>query len=291
MQALTEEERFNQLAKEVTIDVKSPKWLKAFLKFLSWLPFPLGTIIFALFGVDCIKVLYYCLKNKTGQAIETIYNSRNHWWKGLWNIGDAIWRQSANVKSVLGRGKFVERVIPILLEKTSKNSSPEEKIIFVSLGSGAGIKLLNGISSSNADKRRLKLALVDNDAKELESAKRKTVKMGLETAVFCQTADQFLTNPPEPFSIVEMVGLSEYIEDTLLEFCGKQIFKNLKPNGLFLGANFVSDEEEQPTHKVVRWPKLFYRPKEKLIGFLKNSGFEKIWTGDCGALVLWVAEK
>jgi len=283
------DKELEQIIAKAAKDTKAPKWLKGFLSFLCRLPFPLGTILAAGLGFDCFKVVCYSIKGKTGEAIETIYFSKNRFWKGPWNIGDAIWRASANVKSVMARGEFVANAIPALIAELLKRSW--QQITLVSLGCGSAVKLLQEFPASDFDKTKLKLVLVDKETKPLGLAVANAEKLGVRTASYCLQVGQFLEQTTEQFSIVEMVGLSEYIDDKQLKICYEQIFRHLEPNGFFLGANMSSEQEKEAIHKLIRWPKIFYRPKQQLFGFLKEAGFEKIWLADCGTITVWVAEK
>lgn len=282
-----------------TENVRPSDWAIKFYDAVGRLPWHLGAALLILTSLDAIKVVILSgIMQRTDAALQVLYDYRFRPWRLLWAIGDHLWQQSFNCRSVRARGKFVRKAVRVLLtylvqEKASQNGRGQQLVI-VSIGSGSASQLLQGIRDNGFGAKEVRVVMIDHDPRALKAGVENAWRIGLEAAIEAQktTIGKFLGKATrDSVDLVEMVGLADYFQDTTIQRYFAGIHKVIAPEGFFLGANISSREEMAYAHGAACWPAMHYRSKEELTALLGNAGFETIWTGDCGLYTVWVAQK
>lgn len=80
-------------------------------------------------------------------------------------------------------------------------------------------------------------------------------------------------NGSEPFDLIEIVGLFDYLDERAIGFILKHAVSRLKPGGRVLFANIVPNDEAPFVHEVVKWPRMYYRTPEEMAALLGRNGF------------------
>lgn len=286
------------LLKEATQNVRPSNRMVSFYNAVGRLPLRLGTSLLVLTSLDAIKVVWRAgVQKRTDSALQILYSYRPRLWRGPWALGDALWQSSYNCRSVRARGQFVQGAVRFLLghlawERASRDG--EERLNVVSLGSGSASQLLWGAADNGFDANDIEVVLVDHDPRALKAAQENAHRLGLEVAVKCQetTIGRFLrTAVPGSLDLVEMVGLTDYFKDHQVRRYLRGIRAALAPGGLFLGSNISSRKEAAYAHGAACWPRMYYRSEEELRQLLREAGFGRIWTGECGLYTVLVAQK
>ncbi len=286
---------FDNLLKEATEGVKPPDYMIRLYNFIGKIPLKLGVVIFLLTGIDTIKVATRALRKRTDAAIQVLYDYKFRPWRLIWGIGDHFWQMSYNCRSVRARGIFTREAIKILLRAASKNEVA--KIDVVSLGSGSGSQMLQGIADNNFSSDNIYLTLVDNDFRALEMGRINARKLNIEDLIDTReiSVGRFLREKkPESTDLFEMVGLTDYFNNDRFSRYLEDIYKALKKGGFFIGANISSEEEAIYAHGVACWPQMYYRGKVRIQRFLNMAGFTDIsnmWISKCGLYTFWIVQK
>ncbi len=284
-------EILNKLLKKATIKVRPSRRMIAFYNIIGKLPLKIGTLLLFLTSIDTIKIIIQVgILNRTDSAIQVIYKHRFRPWRLFWAVGDYLWQESYNCRSVRARGKFVQEAVKFLLGNFAQKSTS-----IVSLGSGSASQLLSGIVDNSLNINNIKIVLVDYDPRALDVGRKNVCQLGLQGAVEFQQMiiGRFLRKVVAPVSVnfFEMVGLADYFKDRQLQKYMNEMYTALAPRGVFLGSNISSKEEIFYAHNAICWPKMYYRSRPKIKTMLEEAGFEEIWIRTCGLYVVWVAQK
>ncbi len=285
------EDELNELLKIANKGVRPPDYMIKFYNFMGKIPFKIGVFVFLLTAIDTGKVTIRAIQNRTDAAIQVIYKYKFRPWRLLWGIGDHLWLNSYNCRSVRSRGIFTREAIRILIQAVGEK---KPRINVASIGSGSGSQMLQGIADNNLRIEDLHLSLVDNDFRALEMGRKNARILGIEDMIEAheKTAGMyFKTTQKESLNLIEMVGLTDYFDEKRFFSYLEEVCKILAPGGFFLGANISSREEAYYAHKVAHWPEMYYRDREEIINTLRTAGFGKIWTGECGLYTFWIGQK
>ena len=280
---------FDEILEQATQSVRPPEFMIKFYNFMARIPLRIGVLIFLLTAIDTVQVALNAMRNRTDAALQVIYQYKVRPWRLFWGLGDHVWQSSYNCRSVRARGIFTREAIEYLLEKVVGSS-----LTIASLGSGSASQILQGVSDNNSRGNEIRLILVDNDLRALEVGRRNAQDLGIEDLVDSRevTVGKFLkSQPADSLDLVEMVGLADYFDDDRFSSYLHDIYRSLKKNGCFLGANITSEEEAPFAHKIACWPRMHYREKEEIKNQLEEAGFKNFWTGNCGLYTVWVAQK
>lgn len=289
--------QLDALLKEATEGVEPSDRMINFYNKVGRLPFRLGTVLLLLTGIDTLMVVYNALRGRTDASLRVMYNSHFQLWRGPWALGDCLWRNSYNVRSVRARGRFVQKTIRFLVKQLIQNwtcCDVRDKLTIVSLGSGSASQLLQGVADNGLNGSNVQVILVDRDSRALKTGLRNAQRLNLESAVELQetTIGKFLWQVRRgSVDLFEMVGLADYFKDGQIKRYFQRIFDALTPGGFFLGANISLQKEKDFAHGAACWPPMYYRTRQELLKLLKEAGFEQIWTGSCGLYTVWVAQK
>ncbi len=281
--------RLDALLQEAIHNVRPSQRMIDFYNTLGRLPLFLGTLVVFLTSIDAVRVMVQVLLGRTDSALKVIYEYRFRPWRLFWALGDALWQNCYNCRSARSRARFTQNAVEFLV-KWLKNKNTSYTI--VSLGSGSAVQLLRGITRAGINNSDIKIILVDRDCRALKKGLTNARRLGLNNLVTrCETINGFLLSQTKEVLFIEMVGVADYFKDKQLANCFQRIYNKLVPGGIFLGANINSQEEALFAHKVVRWPKMYYRSSNEIKEKLKNAGFNNVWIGHCGLYTLWVAQK
>jgi cyclopropane fatty-acyl-phospholipid synthase-like methyltransferase len=289
-------ERLNELLAVATAGVRPPDHMIKFYNSVGRIPLRMGVAVFLLTGIDTVKVVAKAIQGHTDAAIQVLYEYRFRPWRLLWGLGDHLWQMSYNCRSVRSRGTTTHDAISLLLQIVAGTPGPRERLTIISLGSGSARQMLHAAAANNVHGEGVNLILVDNDLQALERGRKNARLLGIEDVVdFRETTVGRFLEEVEPASVklCEMVGLTDYFDDERFHRYLDGIHSALAEDGFFLGANISSREEASYAHGVACWPKMYYRPKDEIVGSIVKAGFkrEKIWVGDCGLYTFWVAQK
>ena len=277
-----------------TKKVRPPNYMIKFYNFMGHIPCKIGILIYLLTAIDTIRVTTRAIGNKTDAALQVIYQYRFRPWRLLWGLGDHLWLMSYNCRSVRSRGIFTHQAISFLLNVVEKGN--RTKLTVVSLGSGSASQMLHAVADNHHNSDEIHLILIDNDPKALERGCKNARCLGLGDMIVSRgkTAGRFLEEVESAsIHLIELVGLTDYINDQRFHRYLHRIYNALAKGGWFLGSNISSDEEADYAHKVACWPRMYYRPQEEILGNIEKAGFEKerIWVGNCGLYTFWGVQK
>jgi len=283
-----EAERIREVANR---GVRPSERMIRFYNLMAKIPLKLGMVFFLVSAIDTGRVSFKAMQRRTDAAIQVIYEYRPRPWRLLWGLGDHVWLNSYNCRSVRARGFFTKEIVRFLLQVLCKRS---KKVRAVSLGSGSASQTLSGVAESGL-RDRLQFILVDNDSRALDRGENNARCLGLEKLVETKkaTAGNFLRSHDEDVDFVEMVGLTDYFPEEKFSEYVRGVYFILNKGGVFLGTNISSKEEKEYAHKVACWPPMHYRKEEEIKKELLSAGFEEknIWTGNVGLYTMWLARK
>ena len=278
----------NELLATATRKVRPTDRMIKFYNRMGQLPLKIGMITVILTSLDAIRVIKQTLRGHTDAAIQVLYEYRSRPWIQVWRLGDRLWQNSYNCRSVRSRGLFTREAVRFLLGELNGLS------IVASLGSGSASQMLQGIADNHLGNKEIRLILVDNDFNALKTGRRNALRLGIEDLIDFRgtTVGKFLRwTEVASVNLVEMVGLADYFNEEKFQPYLKEIYRILGEDGLFLGANISSKEESVYAHNVACWPKMYYRSDEQIRQSLETMGFHQIWTGQCGLYTVWLAQK
>lgn len=285
-------EKLNKLLEKSVENVRPSDKMVSFYNFIGRLPLKTGALLLLLTSLDAIKVMILAgILQRTDAALQIIYDIRFKPWRLFWAFGDRLWNLSYNCRSVRSRGLFVQGAMKILISRMMRKG---DHVIVSSLGSGSANQLLQGVLREKFDLKKIKIALVDRDSGSLKRGVKYAEKIGISESVniYQSTAGKYLENTKEQsVNLFEIVGLVDYFDDSRLERHFNGVYRSLKTEGFFLGANISSFDEKSFAHGAACWPSMHYRSKRSLQNSLEKSGFNSIWIGDCGLYTVWVAQK
>lgn len=288
--------RLDEILTDATKGVwPSPRML-AFYNWVGSWPFHLGTILMLLASPDSAQVIYLAgVKGRTDAALQVLYRYHFRWWRLWWGLGDALFLNAANARSVRSRGRFVRMTASYLLRELA-TANGHNILRLVSLGSGSASQLLQGAADNGFGEAQVRVVLVDRDPRALKAGVANAIRMGVANAVtICKkTIGEYLRESATAWAhVIEMVGLADYFDNERLQEYLDGIYRAMIAGGYFLGANISSKAEFAYAHGAACWPKMFYRTREELVAMLVKAGFKEdnIWTRMCGLYVVWVAQK
>ncbi len=288
--------KLNEMMEWANEGVRPPGYMIDLYNKIGKLPLRMGTALFFLTGIDTIKVAMFASRGKTDAAIQVLYNYRFRPWRLVWGLGDHLWQGAFNCRSVRSRGKFTREAVHFLLESISKSekSNSNGMVTAVSIGAGSGSQMLQGVANNKLNGNGVRLILVDNDGRALERGRVNARNLGVEDLIetrelsigyFLKTAEKCSVD------LVEVVGLTDYFNDSKFSRYLEGIYNVLKDDGVFIGANISSKEEWDYAHNVACWPNMYYRSQESIIESLEGVGFKEVWTAQCGLYTFWIAQK
>ena len=76
--------------------------------------------------------------------------------------------------------------------------------------------------------------------------------------------------------ILEMVGLADYLEDSLFVILLRRFHRYLPPGGILIVGNVIAGNPEQAfIERIYNWPSMIYRTVEELRELIQEAGFSE----------------
>jgi len=192
-------------------------------------------------------------------------------------MSDSFWHNVVSQpKAVRNRLKIVELILEKEIQELKNKKLTEIQIYNIGGGSSrAIIKAVN--NETNKSEIKIKVTTLDKDASALELGNLIAKKYQLDHLFTwieddARNIDKMLI--PDSGDIVEMVGLLDYFNYEASVNLIKQIYRLLKPGGLFIVAN-VHPNPESKFVENVGWPKMYYKTTDEMNKILRESGFDE----------------
>lgn len=183
----------------------------------------------------------------------------------------AFWEGLLNCKAVRNRYRLTKSSLLSALEISGNGSRVLE------LAAGTAQALLETMSLLKSRGIIVYATLVDTNPQSLEEAKALAKFLGVENQieVVVYNLIHYLkeNRDKEKFDVVEMVGISDYLNEKYLAFVYARSNEILKSGGKLITANIADNPEREFTHTVVNWPDMFYREVSHMDDVLRSSGF------------------
>lgn len=218
----------------------------------------------------------------SARALEVMYGryKRNLFSRGFsQGVADFLWHHCVSqTKGVRNRLKIVEINLDEEIVSILKNKK-DKKINILTIGGGSArgiVEVLNKYSNQLQD-WNISVVNVDKSLKAIELGKELAKEFGLYDK-FKWINDlaqniKFLVDDNSA-DVVEMVGLLDYFRDEKSKEVFIEIYKKLKPDGLFMVGNIIPNKE-QPFISRLGWPNMYYRSSSDLEKLLVDSGFSE----------------
>ncbi|MDO8474510.1 MAG: class I SAM-dependent methyltransferase family protein [bacterium] len=206
---------------------------------------------------QALEIMYtFPQKRKEGTATSSGFI----WWTVLDNAR-SVWNRLLLVKQELR-----EAVLTVAAQKGS--------VHFLSIGSGSARPALGAIASLEQEVP-IESMLLDQNPQATEFSRKLAQQFNLNHTQWV-TGDFFrLEQHCRSFhpNVIELVGLLDYLNNTLAIFFLKKVFRVLEPGGFLITGNIAPNLERPYVEKGVKWPSMVYRTEEDLKGLLLEAGF------------------
>ncbi len=218
----------------------------------------------------------------TYHALDMLYTSGNFSSKDgiIKGIIDYFWFQLGNPRAVRNRLKLVKKIFTETLTKEMNNDIKSLFCIFI-LGCGSSraiIETLHNLRSSGFNLNTLNVKLLDKDPEALALSQEIISRHNIEKKYFSFIEDKIKNFEKHldinSVKVIEMVGVTDYLDDDDAVEIFKKIYKTLSLRGIFITANIKVNKEIKFVTNVVKW-KMVYREPKDLIRLLSAAGFEK----------------
>lgn len=199
------------------------------------------------------------------QSLDTLYNLPAERCHPLVNI--------LNIQAIRNRFKLVKFLLKQELLALGEVQKP--RILEVAAGSAqAVIEVMAEIRQQQPEVQAL---LLDSDPTALAYAKLLSDRLEIGDRI--QTVmgnalrpvgviDQFQPN------LIEMVGLADYLGDSLLQRLLERFHRWLPTGGILVVGNVTARNPEQAfIERLYKWPRMVYRSTEDLEKLIRNAGF------------------
>ena len=226
-----------------------------------------------------------CRRIKEGaaswRALNLLYN---HPFKDPKNLGawlDNLWLKSPNAQAVRNRRRIAKNQLLKVIRESHKRTGKVVKI--VSLACGSAEAVLQSMADANQLGIRTDCLLIDIDSSALEYARGVAKKLEISDQVNMKRANLLgfeklgkIIQSYQP-TIVEMMGLLDYITDKQAAVLIRTIYQTLPAGGKLLTCNIIPNGEQAFLKHVINWNMIYRRPGE-LVEIMSCAGFRKIET-------------
>lgn len=189
----------------------------------------------------------------------------------------AFFRYGMDAVGIRTRGRLVQH----LLEKNTVDTRAPK---LVSVASGAAVPLL-GFAKERHERTgdAASLKLVDIDPAALGFAEKLAHHYQVRDIAPMQVSPRFIFSDAlrsqselQGADVVDMIGIFEYIRDSALPGMLDRARSLVRPGGVVLFANMLSDREQLAfNQRGVGWPGVIPRSVEQLISIATEAGFDR----------------
>jgi len=217
---------------------------------------------------------------KTWRALDTVYNFKEG--KGpnaIARLIDTFYMHIRSAQAPRNRLKMAKETLwdaalHIRSERDSTLANEPVRILSLAAGSAQGvIEVMDGLRKQGI---RCEAFLVDTDPTAIAHARTLANTHGLSDSLQAVVGDVFrfkkLIGDFQP-DIVEMMGLTDYLEDRQAVVLFKLIRMRLHRGGYFFTSNVHPNPERYFLEQVVNWGDMIYRTKHDLKNLLAEAGF------------------
>ncbi len=232
-----------------------------------------NTILFDARGTQCSRIRKYAA---TWQSLDIIYNYKN----GTGTRLDDFWINMRNAQAVRNRLKIIVREV-LRASLTMHTNNMPVRILSLACGSAQGVlEATSQILNSGFD---IKILLTDQDPEAEEMIAHHANRLNLPRDVW----EFKVVRLPNPIAIqriarrfkptiVEMVGLLDYLNNDLALTVSGTIINDLLPRGgWFLTAHIHPNPEIVFLREVITWgqsPRMLYRTRTEFLELLVQAG-------------------
>ena len=225
---------------------------------------------------------------KTCHALDVIYNHHNLWHDPLGNY----WINMVNAQAVRNRKKIVVRELVKAMRNAYCNDGHIRLLSIASGSAQAVFEALKVIFDSYPEITDIKAVFLDSDNSALEKS-RQLAKDFNFTGVFFYSGngalpvlydDLFSYIQGDAFrfaeavevlegqpNIIEMVGLTDYLNSRLATTLFKKIYRTLASGGTFLSGNICPNFERHFMKWVIDWNEMIYRTPQEMSRVLADT--------------------
>lgn len=178
------------------------------------------------------------------------------------------------------RLEFTIQVLRWVINKSGVLSviPPETRGFVLSLGAGTSESTVKAIAENG---HALGLVAVDISLSALTATERTAEELGFAHPLICKKGDareiEALLEKGDGIDgvivAVEVVGLFDYFPDDQIVDMLRQLYRLLEPGGYIVYSNVNPGIESSPIHRVVEWPKMYYRRARRLAKLTREAGF------------------
>jgi hypothetical protein len=213
----------------------------------------------------------------THKALEILYKKgETHPIKKLYEkIAHTIWFNTNNSKAVRNRLRIVEHELIKIIEEKFQTTG---EINIVSIAAGSARAIIESLSQTITTKHSIKVIFVDKSDEALEYSKKLLNEYSFSNLPnynfnwINSTVNKFLDENQIKFSIIEMVGLMDYFDDSRAKIIFEKIYEKLENGGYFITANINHNSEKPFVTRAIGWP-MIYRSAEHIGRLVHESGF------------------
>lgn len=152
-----------------------------------------------------------------------------------------------------------------------------EQINVLGIASGSSRGLIEVAGEHKVD--NVKIRSVDISRTALQDTEALARSCGIRSQVETQRASFLNTSAylsgETLYDFVEIVGLLDYFEDDQIKVLLKAVKGSLRSKGMVIYSNVTHNSEEQYTHGVVGWRKLFYRDEDEIFDLALTADFKR----------------
>lgn len=203
------------------------------------------------------------------QSLDIIYNFNPK----KENTISLFWLGMINAQAVRNRLKMVTEELYQLSLRIAKERGQEVRIFSIACGSAQAV--IEVISRLKAEGIVARALLTDLEEPALEYAKRLAAVHGVSDQIsVVQSSASRIYRLAEKFqpTVVEMVGLMDYLPHKLAVQIVRQIYRVLGHGGFFITCNISNNLEKHFLKWVLDW-EMIYRSQEELAAVVGEAGF------------------
>lgn len=206
----------------------------------------------------------------TTHSLEAMYTKNKP--SFLQNLADFFWHNVVSQpKAVRNRLRIVEKILNDELVTASGN------VQIFNLGGGSSRAIIGVVSRHKDRALKIHVTTIDKDPRAIELGKETAHRFGVGE-MFNWINDDVRNlrklAAPNSADIVEMVGLLDYFDNASSMELIKEIYRIVKPSGVFIVAN-VHPNNESKFVTNVGWPRMHYKNTEELGNILNAAGFRE----------------
>lgn len=210
-------------------------------------------------------------------SLDAVYNFRKGGEGGNWitRALDNYWMHIRNAQAVRNRLIIVKRELDMAVRSVAKTKTGGEPVRILSLAAGSGQAVIEVMADLKRIGVRCEVLLVDQDESALAYACKLAVQHNVGAMITCRKGNvvafkrELHGSRPD---IVEMCGLTDYLEDGLAIALFKRIYTHLQPDGFFLTCHIHPNLESYFLWHVVNW-EMLYRTRKQLQSLLVSGSF------------------